>query len=77
MAITLQQSVQSPHRRSPDEAIRAFLVRVIAPNLGEMAAKIRRSAAKAPQNGRPSIPGLFTLSPMPCIKGMVISPLLA
>jgi hypothetical protein len=49
-----------------------------------MTAKVRRSgpksvleASKGAKSAGPSVPGLFTLSPMPCIKAMVISPLLA
>jgi hypothetical protein len=84
MAITLQQSVQSPHRRWPDEVMDASPAPPIAYNLGEMTAKVRRSGPKARWRRQSaskvpglSIPGLFTLSPMPCIKAMVIWPLLA
>ncbi|WP_271670858.1 hypothetical protein [Bradyrhizobium sp. CCBAU 51627] len=52
MAITLQQSVQSPQRRWSDEVIHAFLVRSVGANLSEMAAKVRRSGSKA-RPGRP------------------------
>jgi hypothetical protein len=49
-----------------------------------MTAKVRRfgpksalEASKRAKSAGPSIPGLFTLSPMPCIKAMVIWLLLA
>lgn len=79
ISLTLQQSVQSPHWRSPGEVMHVSLARPISRNLGEMAAKVRRSgpksvleASKQAKSAGLSIPGLFTLSPMPCIKAMVI-----
>jgi hypothetical protein len=40
-------------------------------------AKDAPEASKRTKSALASIPDLFTLSPMPCIKGMVIWPLLA
>jgi hypothetical protein len=54
MAITLQQSVQSPQVRLTEEVMRAFPARPIAHNLSEVVAKISCFGAKAhymQQNG--------------------------